>query len=118
MMSISKSKIIIPVNDRSGESASETVKRSFYIAWFQVINKQIIDRGIVSNPFKTIEGLEQLPDIIMSLEVNIIISFIMGKKELDTFQGLNVSVLQADSFSTTENLLYFLEGELKEFSEY
>jgi len=109
-------KIVIPVEDKSGEALSAHFGRAPYFAWYLVDSGQIKESGVVPNDSDHFGGTANPPEVIKSLGGEVVISSGMGMKAIQMFKDLDIAVLQGTSQRTLDNVEAFIKGELKELT--
>lgn len=110
-------RIVIPVADERGEMLSDHFGRAPYFAWYELEGGSVVDSGFVPNDSEHFGGTGLPPDRILQLRPEAVITFGMGRRALNRFQGAGVAVLQAVGNRTSENLARFIGGELTELTQ-
>lgn len=110
-------KIVFPALNEKGESIGAHFGRVPYYAWFEIKEGNIIDRGVVPNDSEHFGGVGLPPERIQKMNPDAVVVLGMGSRAISMFQNMNIAVLQAIGSTTTENIDYFVKGELKELTE-
>lgn len=110
-------KIVIPVEDVSGEQISVHFGRAPYFAWFDVESGKIVDRGVKPNDSSHFGGQGMPPERMMTMGADVVISSGMGMKAIQMFQNSAVAVLQAVQTSTEMSIQNYVDGKLTELTQ-
>jgi predicted Fe-Mo cluster-binding NifX family protein len=110
-------RIVIPVEDASGEQAkiAQHFGRAPYFASVE-LNKQgqIINIKIDRNTGEHMGGTGHPHENLLALKPNVIIACAMGPGGLTSFQKVGISVLKAQGNTIKEVITRFKEGKLEQ----
>jgi len=110
-------KLVIPVEDKAGETLSAHFGRAPYFAWFVVESGKVVERGVVPNDSDHFGGTGSPPEKIKILRGDVVISSGMGMKAIQLFQDFEIAVLQGTRPGSLENVELFITGELRELTQ-
>jgi len=113
-------RVVVPVLNQEGEDSklSPHFGRAPYFAVAEVDRSgQIKSLKFQLNRSSHFGGGDRPPDILLSLDPNIVITYGMGPQALRIFQTAGVAVLQANAESLGVVLRAFTRNELLELTE-
>ena len=110
-------KIVIPVEEASGETLSAHFGRAPYFAWYVVESGQVMETGVVPNDSEHFGGMGSPPEKIRSLGGEVVVSQGMGMKAIQMFQSFNIAALQATNPRSLDNVDAFIRGELQKLTQ-
>jgi predicted Fe-Mo cluster-binding NifX family protein len=110
-------KIVIPVEDESGETLSAHFGRAPYFAWYVVEQGKVKESGVVPNDSEHFGGTGSPPEKIRSLGGEVVVSQGMGMKAIQMFQSFNIAALLAKNPRSLDNVDAFIRGELQELTQ-
>ena len=113
-------RIVVPVMDEAGESSrlSEHFGRAPLFAVAEITaDGQIGTLMFQPNRSEHFGGFGRPPDILMTLNPNVVITFGMGPRALRRFQAEGIAVMQANSGILGEVLQAFTKNELRELTQ-
>jgi len=110
-------KIVIPVEEESGETLSAHFGRAPYFAWYVVESGKVKESGVVPNDSEHFGGTGSPPEKIRSLGGEVVVSQGMGMRAIQMFQSFNIAALQATNPRSLDNVDAFIRGELQELTQ-
>jgi len=113
-------RIAVPVEDENGLNArlSQHFGRAPYFAVVELDeNGKVLNIKTEPNEGKYSGRMGKSPEIIMSLKTNAVITYGMGFRALNIFQGANVAVLQTSKDYVKEVIEAYNRDELVELTE-
>jgi predicted Fe-Mo cluster-binding NifX family protein len=110
-------KLVIPVEEESGETLSAHFGRAPYFAWYIVESGKVKESGVVPNDSEHFGGTGSPPEKIRSLGGEVVVSQGMGMRAIQMFQSFNIAALQATNPRSLDNVDAFIRGELQELTQ-
>jgi predicted Fe-Mo cluster-binding NifX family protein len=113
-------RIVIPVSEERGldSKLSEHFGRAPYFAAVELEKDgKISSLNFVSNVSEHFGGVGTPPDGILQLKPDAVITYGMGPRALNIFQGVKVAVLRANADTVREVTLAYSNDKLEELTE-
>ena len=113
-------RVVIPVVDKTGLDAqlSEHFGRAPYFTVIELDkNRSVVSQRTVPNTSEHFGGTGHPPDRILQFKPDALITYGMGPRALNIFQGANVAVLQANADTVRDVVSAYSNDELEELTE-
>ncbi|TET24708.1 MAG: hypothetical protein E3J73_07700 [Candidatus Bathyarchaeum sp.] len=113
-------RIVVPVVDKTGLDAqlSEHFGRAPYFIVIELDkNRSVVSQKTVPNTSEHFGGTGRPPDRILQFKPDALITYGMGPRALNIFQGANVAVLQANANTVRDVVSAYSNDELEELTE-
>jgi len=113
-------RIVVPVVDETGLDAqlSEHFGRAPYFTVIELDkNRSVVSQRTVPNTSEHFGGTGHPPDRILQFKPDALITYGMGPRALNIFQGANVAVLQANADTVRDVVSAYSNDELEELTE-
>jgi len=113
-------RIVVPVVDKTGLDAqlSEHFGRAPYFIVIELDkNRSVVSQRTVPNTSEHFGGTGHPPGRILQFKPDALITYGMGPRALNIFQGANVAVLQANADTVRDVVSAYSNDELEELTE-
>jgi len=113
-------RIVVPVVDKTGLDAqlSEHFGRAPYFIVIELDkNRSVVSQKTVPNTSEHFGCTGRPPDRILQFKPDALITYGMGPRALNIFQGANVAVLQANANTVRDVVSAYSNDELEELTE-
>ncbi|MHA1771115.1 MAG: NifB/NifX family molybdenum-iron cluster-binding protein [Candidatus Thorarchaeota archaeon] len=110
-------RLLIPTEDPSGSRVSNHFGRAPFFALIDIEDGNVISKAVEPNTGEHSGGSGHAHDNVLRYNPHVVIVSAMGPRGLDSFQTVNIAVLQASSVIVDENVEAYLNGKLDELTE-
>ena len=110
---VSALKIAVPVRDDKGleSTIEEHFGRAAYFALIEVVNGKIVRVTVLKNPLRY-HGPGDLPRLLKSYGVNVVLANRVGQRAQEFFKELGIKLVPGFSGSVAEAVRRYLQGEV------